>query len=66
MCCLGSACCCDCLCACTRGYVKLMTELPLVGKAVLLGVTVGLLGLVGFGLGLLINHLSKWYYGDFE
>ena len=66
MCCLGPACCCDCLCACTRGYVRLMTDLPPVGRAVLLGATVGLLGVVGFGLGLLVNHLSKWYYGDFE
>ena len=43
-----------------------MTDLPPVGRAVLLGATVGLLGVVGFGLGLLVNHLSKWYYGDFE
>ena len=65
-CCTGLACCCDCLCALARGYVKLMQELPPPGKAVLIVITLGLLGLVGFGAGLLVNHLTKWYYGDFE
>ena len=63
MCC---SCCCDCWCAMLRGYMALMKELPVIGKLVLATATVGVLATVGYGVGMAVNQVTNWYYGDFN
>ena len=49
-----------------RGYMALMKELPVIGKLVLATATVGVLATVGYGVGMAVNQVTNWYYGDFN